>query len=492
MTLNASRRAFLWRACALAGTTAPGALPLALNLAAVGSAAAQARDYRAIVCLFLYGGNDAANMVLATDEASWARYTAARRQAPDPIALAAPGTPPQPGAAAASPAALGGVLPIEPARQVQAAENAARRFALHPAMPHAQGLFEQGRLAVLANVGPLIEPVIGRAAYQARGVRKPAKLFSHNDQQSTWQSGLPEGARVGWGGRLGDLMAAGNARAAFTSISASGNAVFLSGEQVFQYQVGSEGATAIGGIDGSLFGSAVAAQALREIVSGTDQVHPIAREYAAVTRRSIQAQTQFQAAFDATDLMVAAPDTHELPGTRAQAGNPLAAQLRTVARVIAARDGLGANRQVFFVSIGGFDTHGGQNVAHANLMARLSHALGYFDAQLGALGVRDQVTLFTASDFGRTFVSNGDGTDHGWGAHHFVMGAAVRGREIYGRFPELGDSDDAVGRSGSWIPVQAVDQVGATLGRWFGAGAGELDLVFPNLRHFGQRDLGFV
>jgi uncharacterized protein (DUF1501 family) len=163
-----------------------------------------------------------------------------------------------------------------------------------------------------------------------------------------------------------------------------------------------------------------------------------------------------------------------------------------VARIVGARAGLGANRQVFFVSMGGFDTHDGQNRGHADLMARLSHALAYFDATLATLGVRESVALFTASDFGRTFTTNGDGTDHGWGAHHFISGGAVRGKEVYGRFPTVGlNHDDEVG-SGSLLPGVAVDQIGGTLGKWFGVSDANLDFVFPNLRNFAQRDLGFM
>jgi uncharacterized protein (DUF1501 family) len=171
------------------------------------------------------------------------------------------------------------------------------------------------------------------------------------------------------------------------------------------------------------------------------------------------------------------------------ANNNLATSLQTVARIIGARSSLGVSRQVFFVSMGGFDNHDAQNRTHADLMARLSHALEYFDSVLGAN--RSQVTLFTASDFGRTFTSNGDGTDHGWGAHHFVYGGAVRGREIYGRFPIVGlNHDDEVG-SGSFLPGISVDQIGGTLGKWFGVSGSDLNLVFPNLGNF-QPDLGFL
>ena len=181
------------------------------------------------------------------------------------------------------------------------------------------------------------------------------------------------------------------------------------------------------------------------------------------------------------------------PSTGNTVANGLAAQLQTVARIIGARSGLGAKRQVFFVSMGGFDTHDGQNMNQADLLARVSHAMGYFDTALSTLGgadMRNQVTLFTASDFGRTLTSNGDGTDHGWGSHHFVMGGAVNGGEIYGKFPQYGLNLENTANN-AFLPVTSVDTLGATLGKWFGATSAELDLVFPNLPNF-TRDLGFM
>ncbi|KQV86751.1 DUF1501 domain-containing protein [Rhizobacter sp. Root1221] len=488
---HTSRREFLRRAAALSGTVGSGALPFAMNLAAMNAAAAAASDYKAIVCLFLLGGNDSANMVLPTDTASWEAYTTVRSTGTSPIALKAAGTPADGAAAPGSPESLGGVLPLVPDFTAYA-QNANRSFAVHPLMPEVQSLFGQGRLAVVANAGPLVMPVT-RAELKAKTKAAPAKLGSHNDQQSTWQALGPEGARKGWGGRLGDMLASANTQTAFTSISVSGNAVFLAGQQVAQYQVSNTGAVPIDGVSGGLFGSSIASTAYRQLLTqGSvpgDQPNLIAREHAAIAKRSLDAQVAFNAAYSAST----APGTPKYlhPLTRTLVGNPVAEQLRTVARVIGARDSLGVRRQVFFVSVGGFDTHDWQNTTHANLMAMLSHAIGYFDNALGALGMRDQVTLFTASDFGRTFASNGDGTDHGWGAHHLVTGGAVRGREIYGRFPQVGlNHPDEIG-SGTFLPGVSVDQLGGTLGRWFGASDSQLDLVFPNLRNF-DRDLGFM
>jgi len=253
--------------------------------------------------------------------------------------------------------------------------------------------------------------------------------------------------------------------------------------------VGNGGATAIGGLTGTLFGSTAAATGLRSLITADNQ-HLLAKEQAVIVRRSIDAQAAFQSAFNAS--VVTAPTQYFNPAQRASGNNGLAQQLQTVARIIGARTALGAKRQVFFVSIGGFDTHDNQNKAHADLYARLSHAINYFDQTLETLGVRNNVTLFTASDFGRTFTSNGDGTDHGWGGHHFVHGGAVKGGDIYGRFPQVGiNHDDEVG-SGSFLPGTSVDQIGATLGKWFGVSDSELNTVFPNLKNFPKANLGFL
>ena len=461
--LDASRRHFLRTASALS-VVGPAGLPFAMNLATIGAAAAQtAGDYRALVCLFMFGGNDSHNMVLATDSPSWTAYQAARSTAPSPIALPAAGD-------------TGGVLPISPL-----SAQSGRSFALHPGMAGLRGLFDDGRAAVVANVGPLLAPTT-KAQYAARSVPLPPKLFSHNDQQSTWQAHAPEGARTGWGGRMGDLLASMNGNTTFTCISASGNAVWLSGRDTLQYQVGGNGAVAIGGLDGGLFGSSSAANPLRAIVTG-DRNNLLEKEYNRVTRRSTDAQQAMNAA------MIPAASLEPVP-----AGNSLAAQLLTVARIIGGRATLGAGRQVFFVSIGGFDTHDNQTANHGALMTRVSEAIAYFDRLLASPSVSAlaQTTLFTASDFGRTLTSNGDGTDHGWGSHHLVVGGAVRGKDIYGRYPVIGvNADDDVGQ-GRLLPSVSVDQYGATLARWFGLSDGDIDMVFPNIRNFGLRDLGFL
>jgi len=478
MTINAphfSRRRFLGSMLTLAGTSAA---PFALNLAAMGNAAAQsAGDYKAMVCLFLNGGNDAFNTVLATDSASWNEYLRVRNTGgSDSIHL--PGT-----------GETGGVLPIVPATA-----QAGRSFALHPSLGPLKELFDGGRAAVVANVGTLIAPTT-LAQYKAKSVALPPKLFSHNDQQSTWQSGQPEGASVGWGGRLGDLAVAGNANAMFTTISAAGNTVFLSGQQVRQFQVGQAGAVPIRGISANLYGSAAGTSALQAILAdaGNDLIE---QEQKSAVQRAISSQSILSGAMLAAGPTgVPNPTSYINPATGVAATNPLAVQLQTVARIIGGRSALGAKRQVFYVTLGGFDTHDRQKIQQADLMARLAHALAYFDTILAALqgtDLRRQVTTFTASDFGRTFTSNGDGTDHGWGAHHFVVGGAVRGRDIYGAFPASGLGHALDVGSGSLLPTISVDQYGATLAKWFGVPDSQLGEVFPNLANFTQRDLGFM
>ena len=512
-TLNASRRLFLRQAGAVS-TLGAAAAPLALNLAAIGSAAAQsAVDYKALVCIFLYGGNDSLNMVLPTDAASWANYRAVRNQAPESIALLAPGTAPNLGAGAGSPTRLGGVLPITPANPQ------GRSFALHPSMGTLQTLFNTDkRLAILPNVGPLILPT-SKAQYALASHPKPLSLFSHNDQQNTWLSFRPEGATVGWGGRLGDLLASMNSKSVFTSISAAGNAVWLAGQSVQQYQVSANGAIRMG-VDtgGRVFGSADVGAAMQRIVSGTRGGHTFEGDLAAVSRKSIDAELTLRTALKpASDALFGTPaanynasndpklqyDNPLNPGSKAF--NNLAQQLQVVARMIDASSaaGVGARRQVFFVSMGGFDSHDNENRNNADLMARLAHAMRYFDTTLGAMGAQSKVTAFTASDFGRTFTSNGDGTDHGWGAHHFVMGGAVKGGDLYGNFPVLGaknvkdnnfdSSPNQIG-NGSLIPETSVDQLGATLAKWFGVSASDALTVFPNLANFNlaNHDLGFM
>ncbi|WP_425990521.1 DUF1501 domain-containing protein [Brevundimonas sp. TWP2-3-2] len=493
------------------------AAPFAAQLAAAGNAVSQsAPDYKALVCVFLFGGNDAHNMVLATDNDSWGRYFAARNTGNDPIALMPVGTPPTPVGAtspvtgriatAASPEAWGGVLPITPRtlQPIPAGTSAAvRTFGLHPFMGPAKTLFDAGRLAVVANVGTLVRPIT-KAQYEARTVAFPANLFSHNDQQSTWQAGQTEGARVGWAGRFGDLLNGMNGTSSlFTAVSTAGNAVLLSGQSVVQYQMstGAQPAVVINGQAGAnLFGSTIAPARVRELITDTSSASLFAADYATTTGRSIGAANSLNTAFASAAVTgVATAPAYRNPITGATETNSLAVQLQTVARMIAAAPTLGLRRQVFFVSLGGWDTHDFQNTAQANNLAKVAHALSYFDGAVGDLGgvnMRNAVTTFTASDFSRTFTTNGDGTDHAWGGHHLVMGGAVRGGDIYGQYPTLGVDlgtfrNPDMSRS-YLVPTTSVDQYAATMGRWLGVSEANLDSIFPNLGNMVTRGLGFL
>lgn len=181
------------------------------------------------------------------------------------------------------------------------------------------------------------------------------------------------------------------------------------------------------------------------------------------------------------------------PVTNNLADNQLATSLQTVARIIGGRASLGVSRQIFFVQLGSFDTHDGQAPQHARLLTQLGQALEYFDGLMTSFGLGDQVTTFTASDFGRTLTSNSDGTDHGWGSHHFVVGGAVRGQDMYGQYPVVGTNQDNDVGAGRLIPTVAVDQYAGTLARWFGLSDGQIRQIFPNFTNFGTDPyLGFM
>lgn len=450
---NAGRRRFLHTAGALSILGAGS--PLALSLAGIGTAAAQAApaDYRALVCVFLLGGNDQSNTVIPFDASEYEAYRNARpsiaRQAADLVSLGAV-------------AAQGG-----------------RSYALPKELAPLAALNLKGQAAIVANVGTLVVPT-SKAEYRGATVPLPPKLFSHNDQQSVWQSSAAEGSTVGWGGRFGDLLAAGNANATFTAISVSGSAVFLSGEQVLQYQVGTGGPVTISALTGKVFGSPTAAGTLHALLTAS-RSHLFENELARVTRRSIDASAALGAALEGAPALV----------TPFDAANSLAQQLRIVAQIISARQATGAKRQVFFVSLGGFDNHNSLLKTQPDLHAALAGAIDSFYKATVELGVADSVTTFTASDFGRTLTSNGDGSDHGWGAHHFVVGGAVRGG-IYGHFPTVAlNTDEDVG-AGRLLPTTAVVQYAATLASWFGVPGGSLVDALPQLANFSDRNLGFL
>jgi len=488
-----TRRAFLRRSgqLAMAGT----ALPFALNLAAMGEAAAQAApgdDYKALVCVFLFGGNDYANTLVNFDTDSYNKYSTIRGG----IAL------PYAGLAATE---------LKP----DVALGSGRKYALNPTMGGLATLFDQGKMAVQLNVGPLIKPLT-RAQFNSTNRRDfpiPPKLFSHNDQQSIWQSSSPEGSTIGWGGNLGDLMLSGQRNASlFTCISVAGNAVFLSGDEALQYQVGTGGAVRINSVSpatGSVYGSSAVKAAMQQIAQQA-RGHTLENEYNKVTLRAVEAEGRITSAIQSDVMDVTFPTN----------GNNLAAQLKMVARLIRGRASLGVKRQVFFVSMGGYDLHDDLDTKQGPLMQRLSDALVAFQAQMEALQIADKVVAFTASDFGRTLSSNGNGSDHGWGSHHFVIGGtgpdkgsgkgpgAVKGKAFYGTPPPVSvgntsaDDDQWHVGQGRLLPTTSVDQYAATLAKWFGVPDSDLNGILPNLKNFNNitapsgisypRDMGFM
>lgn len=457
----------------LAGVASPFAVNLATLTAASGQAHAQdvsttdSEDYRALVCVFMLGGNDHANSVLATDPESWTIYQGLR--GPGGVALPAVGE-------------NSGVLSINPATLQDG-----RTFGLHPELAPLKSLFDSGRAAVLSNVGPLVEPLT-RESYLNDSGNRPPKLFSHNDQTSVWQAFGPEGALEGWGGRMGDMLAASNSAQSFTCISPAGNAVWISGRDTVPYQISVRGPTAINGIYGGLNWPDPVSAIFEQIVTANHD-NVFEQSLSQVTRKAIDAQQQLQSAI-LDDTLVPPPPTVAMTGRT----NWLAAQLRVVARIIGGRQSLGMKRQVFLVTLGGFDTHDDQNQRHPALLQELAQGIDYFNSlmALSEIDATRSTTLMTASEFGRTMAINGDGTDHGWGSHHFIVGDTVRGGDVYGRFPSYQrDGLDDVG-GGRLLPQYAVDQYGATLARWFGVSEGQLNDIFPHLANFDESDLGFM
>lgn len=464
------RRAFLKRSLALGALGA--AAPMAMNLASVGEAAAMdASDYKALVCVFFYGGNDYGNTVIPYDLPNYDLYSAIRGgsagRTRGGIAL---------GHDELAGTVLNTLTPQPLTNDIQ--------YALAPELPGVAALFNAGHAAVQLNVGPLVVPLT-LAQYNSgdKNFPLPPKLFSHNDQQSVWQALGSEGATVGWGGRLGDLALSSNATSMLTCISASGNAVFVSGNTALQYQISPDGAIPIWPAKGSIFGSNAVSDTLKTLIT-QPRTHRMENEFTKVTQRSMDLEGIVNNALAPVSLT-----TNFNPDGKA---NNLADQLKIVARLIGARNALGAKRQVFFVSMGGFDNHDGLMANHGGLMAAFNEAVSAFYAATVELGVANKVTTFTASDFGRTLASNGDGSDHGWGSHHFVIGGAVKGGQFYGTAPHISiESDDQVGQ-GRLLPSTSVDQLAATLARWFGVSNAELPTILPRIGNFATSNIGFM
>ena len=469
-----SRRQFL-RTASMASMAGISASPFILGLNSMAAMAqGGASDYRALVCIFLQGGNDGHGTVIATDPSSFSAFTQARSGAPG---LAYP---------------MSELLPI-----VLKTPQSGRTFALNPSLTGIQNLFNAGRAAIVANTGTLIAPAT-KTQVNANSVPLPASLFSHFDQTAAWQAIASNGGsaeHVGWGGAVADLIEgmSMNSNSMFTCISTAGIALFLSGQSSFQLNVTSAGPIPIYGLAQPPFGIPASSNPLASILS-TDETNLFAKEYEVVVNRSIQAQAQLASAMlPAGAGGVPNPPQYLDPMTNKLVDNQLATSLQTVARIISGNSSLGVRRQIFYVQLGSFDTHDNQAIQHAQLLTQLGQGLEYFDGVMTAAGLGNQVTSFTASDFGRTLTSNSDGTDHGWGSHHFVVGGAVQGQDMYGAYPVVGVNQANDVGAGRLIPTTSVDQYAGTLARWFGLSDGQVRQIFPNFGNFGSSPyLGFM
>jgi uncharacterized protein (DUF1501 family) len=470
-----SRRQFL-RTASLASLAGFYVSPFVLELNSLAAMAQESggSDYRALVCVYLQGGNDGHGTVIATDADSYTAFTQARSGAPG---LAYPQTE---------------LLPI-----TLKTPQSGRTFALNPSLAGVQNLFGAGRAAVIANIGTLVSPAT-KTQINANSVPLPDSLFSHFDQTAAWQaiaSNLGSGEHIGWGGAVADAIESMNmnSNSMFTCISTAGNALFLAGQTSFQLNCTPAGPIPIYGLAQPPFGAATSTNPLNAILTA-DETNLFAKEYEVVVNRSMQAQAMLASAMPpAGDGGVANPPQYLDPMTMKLTDNPLANSLQTVARIIAGRASLGVTRQIFYVQLGSFDTHNNQAQIHAQLLTQLGAAFEYFDGLMTTMGVGNQVTSFTISDFGRTLTCNSNGTDHGWGSHHFVVGGAVQGQDMYGQYPVVGVNQVNDLGAGRLIPTTSVEQYAGTLAQWFGLSDGQIRQVFPNFGNFGSSPyMGFM
>ncbi len=426
-----------------AGTAA--ALTPWAQLQALAATTDASNDYKALVCLFLYGGNDSNNLMVPTDTSTYSLYQRARPNL---------------------------ALPREQLVPIVLANTGGASYGLHPALAPLKPLFAAGQASVVANVGPLLVPT-SRAQWQARSVPLPDNLFSHSDQQGAWQSGIADDApRNGWGGRtLERVVPEGLGNRGYSAISVSGSNIWEGGDLgMTPYRVSSSGRFGFDFYDPA--GKDPLSAAVASLLAET-RSDPMEQTWLNVMGRSIDNQRILSAALSASTLKTVFPDTG------------LGRQLRMVAQLIAARGRLGLQRQCFFASLGGFDTHGDDQLQRQNeAFGEIAGAVAAFQAAMNEMDLARGVTLFTASDFGRNLPSNGQGTDHGWGGHQLVFGGGLAGARMVGRFPvlQVGGPDDA--GQGVWIPTTSVDQLGGELARWFGAAPNLVEAVFPRLPNF--------
>jgi uncharacterized protein (DUF1501 family) len=446
------RRSFLVHAGALAGSAALG------QLGAFAARAATAGDYKALVCIFLYGGNDTNNMVVPIDTAGYANYAKLRST----LALSQ---------AQLLPLAVSGNAPA---------------YGLHPALPGLQSLWNSGNLAIIANVGTLVQPLT-KAQYLLTTSVKPESLFSHIDQQHQWQASISNtsSSNTGWGGRLADQLASLNVNASVPPmISTGGNNLFVTGAASQALVIPTSGSFGLSGYTAS---SADAARrsALAQLLN-IDQQADLVKAAENVMTGALASSAALNPILTTTDATL----TARFGGLTSN----FARQLLAIAKVVEARASLGARRQVFLATLGSFDTHTDEVNRQQTLLAELDAGLTAFHGAMADIGAGSSVTSFTLSDFSRTLLPNtGGGTDHAWGSHHLVIGDAVHGGRMFGSMPTLalGGPDDE-GVEGRWIPTIAVDQYAATLAAWFGADATTLASVLPNLASFTPSTLAFV
>lgn len=478
--MSTSRRRFLKQ-----GLTALGAAGMCSafgNLNVLAAAAGDARfppgDYKALVCIFLHGGNDSFNSVVPYSATEYAAYRSSRQvlignggiafdqatiQSQSLTALAAGG-------------GLPGGLPSD-----------GGSYGMHPAMAEFRQLFNSGKAAIIGNVGTLLYPT-SQAAYQAGTIAVPPQLFSHLDQSTYWQTSRPDDANAnGWGGRIADRLHASNIGPLPMCVSLSSNNLFQRGDVVDSYSISPEGVEKMSYLgDGPeswvIPPNDEGIAAYQALLAANTQEHVFERAFADRSRNAV-------ANYEFVDAALSGASTLATPFPATSLGQ----QLRMAARLIQVRAALGMSRQVFYVSAGNYDSHNYQVDDQASNLGELSQALkAFYDATV-ELAIAPSVTTFTASDFGRSLGVNVDGTDHGWGGHHFVVGGAVRGQRFYGSMPSLRDTanPDDTG-FGQIIPTTAVDQYAATLAAWFGVSASEIADIFPSLPHFNSSNLGFL
>ncbi|MDP9050238.1 MAG: DUF1501 domain-containing protein [Acidobacteriota bacterium] len=451
--MGVDRRTFIKYASLAAAGNAAALRPFG----ALNALAQTTTDYKALVCIFLFGGNDANNTLVPFDTTGYANYANIR----GPIAL------PQTGAAGTALLQLSN-LP---------------NFSLNPNLPEIASLFQTNNVALVANVGTLVAPTT-KAQYQS-GATVPTNLFSHSDQQLEWQNASKSGAtQTGWAGRIADQLASKyNLTGQVPMItSVAGDTLFCNGNASTPVSVspGNLGGSQCSEGTTECNAQQATAQALLSFDSGLTLVQADNN----ITNNAYSyAKTLTAATQSVTPLLTPFP-----------AANGLATQLKQIAQIIQVRAALGVNRQIFFCGVGNFDTHSNQLVLQNGLLAQMSAAMNAFYAATVEMGVQNSVTSFTMSDFSRTFQPNSNtGTDHAWGSHHIVMGGAVKGGQLYGKFPTLTlNGPDDSGTNGRWVPSTGSAQYAATLASWFGVSAAQMPLVFPNIASFPTSNLGFV